>query len=142
MSLRVGSPNAEVIAVTAEANSVALSGGSSFGMPVSLGPMSVTEAEVIDALRPVEDPELHRSIVDLGMVKQVQLASGSVGVLIALTVPGCPLRAEIDRRVTEAIKGIGPQSAGRGGVTVKTPGGLHGPPPRPRGGPSAPPRSD
>src|SRR3954453_21961538 len=135
MSLRVGSPNAEVIAVTAEANSVGLSGGSSFGMPVSLGPMSVTEAEVIDALRPVEDPELHRSIVDLGMVKRVDLASGSVGVLIALTVPGCPLRAEIDRRVTEAIKGLDPQGAVSVEFTVMTPEephalrtGLHGDP--------------
>src|SRR3954471_7428370 len=103
MSRRVGSPNADVIAVTADANSVGLSGGSSFGMPVSLGPMSPTEAEVIDALRPVEDPELHRSIVDLGMVKRVDLAPGSVNVLVALTVPGCPLRAEIDNRVSSAI---------------------------------------
>src|SRR3954451_24410258 len=125
MSLRVGSPNAEVIAVTAEANSVGLSGGSSFGMPVSLGPMSLTEAVVIDALRPVEDPELHRSIVDLGMVKRIDIAAGSVGVLIALTVPGCPLRAEIDRRVSEAIKGLDPQGAVSVEFTVMTPEELH-----------------
>src|SRR3954449_4158339 len=125
MSLRVGSPNAEVIAVTADANSVGLSGGSSFGMPVSLGPMSLTEAVVIDALRPVEDPELHRSIVDLGMVKRVDIAEGSVGVLVALTVPGCPLRAEIDRRVTEAIKGLDPQGAVSVEFTVMTPEELH-----------------
>src|SRR4051794_4922146 len=125
MSLRVGSPNAEVIAVTADANSVGLSGGSSFCMPVSLGPMSLTEAVVIDALRPVEDPELHRSIVDLGMVKRVDIAEGSVGVLVALTVPGCPLRAEIDRRVTEAIKGLDPQGAVSVEFTVMTPEELH-----------------
>jgi ATP-binding protein involved in chromosome partitioning len=64
---------------------------------------SLTEARVIEALRPVDDPELHRSIVDLGMVKQVTIDGGQVGVLIALTVPGCPLRAEITERVTNAL---------------------------------------
>ncbi len=63
----------------------------------------VTEDQVIDALRPVEDPELHRSIVDLGMLKAVQIReNGIVGVLVALTVPGCPLKGEITRRVSEA----------------------------------------
>ncbi len=63
----------------------------------------VTEDQVIDALRPVEDPELHRSIVDLGMLKAVQIrGDGVVGVLVALTVPGCPLKGEITRRVSEA----------------------------------------
>jgi ATP-binding protein involved in chromosome partitioning len=66
--------------------------------------MPVTQAQVIDALRPVEDPELHRSIVDLGMVKNIGIDGGEVHVLVALTVPGCPLRAEIDRRVTEAVQ--------------------------------------
>jgi len=65
--------------------------------------MPVTEAQVIEALRPVQDPELHRSIVDLGMVKGVNIDGGSVGVLIALTVPGCPLKAEITQRVTGAV---------------------------------------
>jgi ATP-binding protein involved in chromosome partitioning len=63
----------------------------------------VTEDQVIEALRPVEDPELHRSIVDLGMLKAVQIRdNGVVGVLVALTVPGCPLKGEITRRVSEA----------------------------------------
>jgi ATP-binding protein involved in chromosome partitioning len=66
-------------------------------------PGGLTEARVIEALRPVDDPELHRSIVDLGMVKQVTIEGGRVGVLIALTVPGCPLRAEITERVTNAL---------------------------------------
>ena len=65
--------------------------------------MPVTEAQVIEALRPVQDPELHRSIVDLGMVKGVEIDGSAVGVLIALTVPGCPLRAEITERVTSAV---------------------------------------
>jgi ATP-binding protein involved in chromosome partitioning len=65
--------------------------------------MPVTEAQVIDALRPVDDPELHQSIVDLGMVKDVRIEGGTVSVLIALTVAGCPLRAEITSRVTNAL---------------------------------------
>ena len=67
-------------------------------------PMPVTSDQVIDALRPVEDPELRRSIVDLGMVRGVDVRpDGVVGVLVALTVPGCPLRNEIERRVSEAV---------------------------------------
>ena len=62
-----------------------------------------TEAAVLEALRPVEDPELHRSIVDLGMVKAVEIDGPTVAVTVALTVAGCPLRVEIERRVTEAV---------------------------------------
>jgi ATP-binding protein involved in chromosome partitioning len=68
--------------------------------------MPVTQAQVVDALRPVQDPELHRSIVDLGMVKEVTIAGSDIKVQVALTVPGCPLRAEIDKRVTDAIQGL------------------------------------
>jgi len=66
--------------------------------------MSITQDQVIAALRPVEDPELHRSIVDLGMVRSVSIDKKSVAVQVALTVPGCPLRNEIQRRVTEAVQ--------------------------------------
>ncbi len=64
---------------------------------------AVTEDQIVEALRPVEDPELHRSIVDLGMLRGVDIRPGGVvGVLIALTVPGCPLKSEIERRVSDA----------------------------------------
>jgi ATP-binding protein involved in chromosome partitioning len=62
------------------------------------------EAAVLEALRPVEDPELHQSIVDLDMVKEVAIEGGRVAVTVALTVAGCPLRPEITRRVTEAVQ--------------------------------------
>jgi ATP-binding protein involved in chromosome partitioning len=65
--------------------------------------MSLTEADVIEALRPVQDPELHRSIVDLDMVRNVRVALPEVALQVALTIPGCPLKAEIQRRVTEAV---------------------------------------
>jgi ATP-binding protein involved in chromosome partitioning len=64
-----------------------------------------TTDQIIDALRPVEDPELHRSIVDLGMVREVTVADdGAVAIRVALTIAGCPLRSEIDRRVTTAVR--------------------------------------
>jgi ATP-binding protein involved in chromosome partitioning len=65
--------------------------------------MPLSEADVIDALRPVQDPELHRSIVDLDMVRKVEIELPTVTVLVALTIPGCPLRNEIQQRVTDAL---------------------------------------
>ena len=65
-----------------------------------------TEAEIIEALRPVEDPELHRSIVDLDMVKEVAIEGGAVRVLVALTTPGCPLKNEITNRVKDAAGAV------------------------------------
>jgi ATP-binding protein involved in chromosome partitioning len=69
--------------------------------------MPVTRDQVLEALRPVQDPELHRSIVDLDMVRDITVDGGAVGVLIALTVAGCPLRAEITSRVTAAVGALG-----------------------------------
>jgi ATP-binding protein involved in chromosome partitioning len=68
--------------------------------------MPVTEAQVLDALRPVEDPELHRSIVDLDMVRRVAVDGSQVDVTVALTVEGCPLRSEITRRVDTAVSAL------------------------------------
>jgi ATP-binding protein involved in chromosome partitioning len=60
--------------------------------------------QLVEALRPVEDPELHRSIVDLGMLRRAELAAdGTAQILVALTVAGCPLRNEIQNRVTGAV---------------------------------------
>lgn len=66
-----------------------------------------TQEQVIDALRPVQDPELHRSIVDLGMVRDVVVnADGVVGLTVVLTIAGCPLRNEIQQRVNSALKSL------------------------------------
>jgi ATP-binding protein involved in chromosome partitioning len=68
--------------------------------------MPVTEAQVLEALRPVQDPELHRSIVDLDMVRSIAVAGPQVAVTVALTVEGCPLRSEITRRVDTAVTAL------------------------------------
>src|SRR5262245_61280276 len=107
MRRRVGSPNASVIADTAAGKVFpAVPPRAAGDMPGSLRPrMSLTSEQLVDALRPVEDPELHRSIVDLGMVRRAEWrADGTVSVLVALTVPGCPLRHEIQSRVDAALR--------------------------------------
>ncbi len=63
----------------------------------------INKKDVLKALQPVEDPELHRSIVDLGMVRDVEINKGDVQVTIALTVAGCPMRNEIQSRVNAAV---------------------------------------
>src|SRR5256885_1972383 len=72
-------------------------------MPSEAHSGAPTESQVLDALRPVEDPEIHRSIVDLNMVRDIAIDGGNVKVTVALTVAGCPLRTEIVRRVTDAV---------------------------------------
>jgi ATP-binding protein involved in chromosome partitioning len=80
-----------------------------------------TESHVLEALRPVQDPELHRSIVDLDMVRGIRIdAGGRVAVTVALTVAGCPLRAEITERVTRAVGGLGGVAAVDVDLTVMT----------------------
>ncbi len=46
--------------------------------------MPLTQEQITEALRPVEDPELRRSIVDLGMVKNIAIDGDSVAVTVAL----------------------------------------------------------
>jgi len=78
-----------------------------------------TADQVLEALRPVQDPELHRSIVELDMVRDVRFpGEGRVAVTVALTVAGCPLRAEITDRVSRAVGALD-GVAGAGGVDVE-----------------------
>ena len=66
--------------------------------------MAISTDDVIELLRPVQDPELHRSIVDLGMVRDVAIGrKGDVSLTVVLTIAGCPLRNEIQNRVNGAL---------------------------------------
>ena len=61
-------------------------------------------AQVTQALDGVQDPEIHRPITELGMVKNIDIAAdGAVLVEVWLTVSGCPLRDTIIREVTAAV---------------------------------------
>jgi ATP-binding protein involved in chromosome partitioning len=60
--------------------------------------------QVTEALHGVNDPEIHKPITELGMVKNIHVAAdGAVLVEVWLTVAGCPLRETITRDVTAAV---------------------------------------
>ena len=68
---------------------------------------SPTADQVSHALAGVNDPEIHRPITDLGMVKNIEISpDGTVRVDIYLTVAGCPLRETITRDVTAAVSAL------------------------------------
>jgi len=74
-----------------------------------------TTEQVTEALSRVNDPEIHRPITELGMVKEVEVSpDGAVRVDVWLTVAGCPMRETITREVTAAVS----QLAGVTGVRV------------------------
>jgi Mrp family chromosome partitioning ATPase len=66
----------------------------------------VTESAVRKALEGVMDPELHKSLVELGMVREVQIKEGRVGITLALTTLGCPLRGQIVNDVRQAVGAV------------------------------------
>jgi len=74
----------------------------------------VTAEEVRDALRGVVDPELGASIVDLGLVYDVQVIGAKVFVTMTLTTPLCPMNEMIPDAVRQAIGAL----PGVGGVDV------------------------
>jgi ATP-binding protein involved in chromosome partitioning len=66
-----------------------------------------TKEQVTDALRAVIDPELRRSIVDLGMVRSIVIGDdGAVDVVVSLTTPGCPIRAHFQQAVTDRLAAL------------------------------------
>ncbi len=66
-----------------------------------------TTDEVMTALAAVQDPEIHKPITELNMVKSVDFADdGRVKVTVLLTVAGCPLKDKITRDVTEAVSAL------------------------------------
>jgi ATP-binding protein involved in chromosome partitioning len=76
-----------------------------------------TTEEVWRMLEAVIDPELHSSIVDLGMVRDVAVdEDGQVSVEIALTIAACPLRGQIEGDVESRIRGL----PGVTGVEIRT----------------------
>jgi len=66
-----------------------------------------TRDQIMEALRSVIDPELHKDIVTLEMVRSIDVhPNGVVDVTVSLTTPGCPIRDHFQTSVEEAVRGL------------------------------------
>jgi ATP-binding protein involved in chromosome partitioning len=66
-----------------------------------------TEEEIRKALEVVIDPELHRSIVELDMVRSIEIGgNGVVDVTVSLTTPGCPIKGHFQTAVAQAVSAL------------------------------------
>ncbi len=69
-----------------------------------------SRTRILESLREVIDPELGLSIIDLGLVKKVEVSGDLVEVGVDLTIPGCPLKEQIRREVEEAVRKAMPKA--------------------------------
>src|SRR3954447_12375225 len=80
-----------------------------------------TREQILEALKVVIDPELHRSIVELGMVRNIEiLDQGAVNVTVSLTTPGCPIKGHFQNGVTQAVRSVAGVTAVSVGFDVLT----------------------
>jgi len=66
--------------------------------------MNVTRERVLEALKGVNDPELHQDLVTLGMVDSVDIDGDNVKLEVTLTTPACPLKARIEADIRAAVR--------------------------------------
>lgn len=66
----------------------------------------LTVETVREAIKGVQDPELKRSLVELGMIKDIAVADGRVDITLALTTLGCPLRRKMADDLKAALAGL------------------------------------
>lgn len=88
--------------------------------------MSVTKEQVLSALRGVQDPDLHKDIVTLGFVKEVEVKGGEVDFTIELTTPACPVKDQMKSQAESLVGALPGVKAARAKMTanVSTRGGL------------------
>ena len=70
---------------------------------------SITTAGILNALRVVKDPDLHRDIVALNFVKDVVIEGSAVRFSIELTTPACPVRDELKDAAVRAVRAAFPE---------------------------------
>ncbi|MGA9380570.1 MAG: iron-sulfur cluster carrier protein ApbC [Phormidium sp.] len=76
---------------------------------------------ILEVLRPVEDPELRKSLVELNMIRNVKVDAGNVSFTLVLTTPACPLREFIVEDCQKAVKKLPGVTDVKVEVTAETP---------------------
>ena len=67
---------------------------------------NVTQEAVMAALSEVQEPELHRDLVSLNMIRDVKIDGSKVSFTVMLTTPACPLKNQIEREAREAVAAV------------------------------------
>ena len=67
---------------------------------------TVRSEDILKALRTVEDPDLHRDLVSLGMIEDLAVTDGTVSFTVVLTTAACPLKAEIESQCRAAVTAV------------------------------------
>ena len=75
----------------------------------------VTEQNVLDALKRVQDPDLRKDIVSLGFIRNLKIEGGNVAFDLNLTTPACPVKDQMRDEAVALVKGL----AGVQNVEVK-----------------------
>src|SRR5713226_9156736 len=81
--------------------------GSSSGCYKKTGIDMLDQQAILNALLTVMDPELHKDIVTLNMVKDIQISDGNVSLTVTLTTPACPLKETVEKDVRNALAKLG-----------------------------------
>lgn len=84
-------------------------------------PETLNAQSVLEVLRPVQDPELRKSLVELNMIRNVAIADGAVSFTLVLTTPACPLREFIVDECKAAVKKLPGVESISVEVTAETP---------------------
>src|ERR1700682_6840158 len=63
----------------------------------------ITEEIILEALRQIKDPDLHKDIVTLGFIKDLKIDGGNVSFRIVLTTPACPVKAEMESAAQDQV---------------------------------------
>ncbi|MBC7823123.1 MAG: Mrp/NBP35 family ATP-binding protein [Candidatus Parcubacteria bacterium] len=82
---------------------------------------TLNASSVLEVLKPVQDPELRKSLVELNMIRNVKIEDGNVSFTLVLTTPACPLRQFIVEDCERAIKTLPGVNKIEVEVTAETP---------------------
>ncbi|WP_373481354.1 Mrp/NBP35 family ATP-binding protein [Geminocystis sp.] len=81
----------------------------------------LTTESILEVLKPVQDPELQKSLVELNMIRNVTVKDGNVNFTLVLTTPACPLKEFIREDCEKAVKKLGGVESVSIEITAETP---------------------